>query len=312
MEGTGMDQIEGFKPSNFNLVEFANAHNTSVERVLRTLLELRIQAFIFLDKYLVIDSVEDGIRYGDFVTVDAWVKIDNELFKSLAYNPAKSEFGSYDEWYQDNSKNLDASEPVQQRVTFQLKRFTMFSGESIDVTDDDLSIGFDQVFFSREGMELLRENATDVFGADSREYEADKITLLKKQTHVSGIKTSKFSDRMSLKWSDISMNIVGNGDVLLIKVGNESEKMQYGECGFADSRSNKPNRLWSLLYQLAGKNSLNAGANVTDKDISDLRKNLRALFPKIDSSKDPLPRVETGVWKPSFQLSVQDPDLYKA
>jgi hypothetical protein len=107
-------------------------------------------------------------------------------------------------------------------------------------------------------------------------------------------------------WDTIEISFLSDERVQ-IRNGANSETRNYGEFGFKDGRSGKPNRAWSILRVLAEKRGVIRDAVKTDrtwpkveKRIQEIRKVLREHF---HISADPIPFIEGTGYQARFKIS---------
>jgi len=108
-------------------------------------------------------------------------------------------------------------------------------------------------------------------------------------------------------WEEIEIDFTSEERVQ-IRIGKQLETCNYGELGFEDRRSGKPNRAWLLLRVLAAQGGTIREAVRTGEDwpkvekrIQEIRKSLRNYFRLLD---DPLPFVEGTGYRTRFAIRV--------
>jgi hypothetical protein len=108
------------------------------------------------------------------------------------------------------------------------------------------------------------------------------------------------------KWQDIEIVFLSDHRVQIRVNGKQTEPANYAELGFADGRSENPNKAWGTLRSLAEQRGvLKDGRTVgepwpkVEKRIQEIRAVLRELF---GISADPVPFVEGAGYQAVFKI----------
>lgn len=107
------------------------------------------------------------------------------------------------------------------------------------------------------------------------------------------------------KWEDVEIEFLSD-DRAQIRVGDETETLNYGDMGFMDRRDEKPNESWIILRKLAQQggilaDSAAAGKNwpAVEKHMQRIRKALRERFRRAD---DPVPFINGIGYSARFKI----------
>jgi hypothetical protein len=109
------------------------------------------------------------------------------------------------------------------------------------------------------------------------------------------------------KWQSIEILFLSDHRIQIRVNGKNMESLNFAEFGFADGRSQNPNRAWELLLALAKQRGIIRDARTTggkwpniEKRIQEIRKVLREHFGLTD---DPIPFVQGTGYQSIFKIS---------